>query len=343
MRVPLRLLAVAAAAAAPLLGMVAPQVAATPAAASEATVDSVRLNGFEAKLVEQINAARRAHGLRQLVVTAGTTDVARAWAWHLAHAQALSHNPSLVHDIAHHGSGSWTQISENVGEGPSDSPTTLFQAYMASPPHRANILDGGSRYIGVGVVERGSTSWNTLDFTNSYNTGYGRTRVPPAAMSMDRQQITATTDVAGVERPDQRFGTTRHGSVAISQPRFSGPSAANDRVSAQLSRHGSLGHGQLLMRAPLLLTQAHTLQLQLVSRDPRHRPLTVTVRLAHSFASTATLGTVHVRSRRTWYSLTLPASARSYRDTLLLRVGSHALGRVGGRARLAVLDVRAGV
>jgi uncharacterized protein YkwD len=338
----MRLLAVAAAAAAPLLGMVAPQVTATPAAASEATVDSVRLNGFEAKLVEQINAARQDHGLRPLVVTAGTTDVARAWAWHLAHAQALSHNPSIVRDIARHGSPNWTLIAENVGESASDSPGTLFQAYMASPPHRANILDRSSRYLGVGVVERGTTAWNTLDFTNSYTTTYGRTRVPPAAMTMDRQQITTTTDVASVERPDQRFGSARSGSVAITQPRFSGPSAANDRVSAAMVRHGA-GHGELLMRAPLQLNQAHTLLLQLASHDPRHRALSVTVQLAHSFASTATLGTLHVRGHRTWYSLTLPTSARSYRDTLVLRVGSRALGRVGGRARLAVLDVRARV
>src|SRR3954462_6002755 len=107
MRRPARLLATAVAAVAPVLGALAPQVMTTPAAASEQTVDSVHLNGFEAGLAARRKRARpaprapppappRAHGLRSLVVAPGAPDVARRWAWHLARAQTLSHNPNLV-------------------------------------------------------------------------------------------------------------------------------------------------------------------------------------------------------------------------------------------------------
>src|SRR5207245_6253792 len=105
MRRTARVLATAAAAVAPMLGLVAPvALTAAPAGASEQTVDSVHLNGYEAGLVARINNVRRSAGLRALVVVPGTTDVARRWAWHLASAQALSHNPRLVSNLQSAGS-----------------------------------------------------------------------------------------------------------------------------------------------------------------------------------------------------------------------------------------------
>src|SRR5436190_19001331 len=104
MRRPTRLLATAVAALAPLMGLLAPQALHATAVAAETTTNGVRLNGYEAKLVAQINAARRQHGVRTLVVVAGASDVARRWSWHLARAQALSHNPSLASAMEQHGS-----------------------------------------------------------------------------------------------------------------------------------------------------------------------------------------------------------------------------------------------
>src|SRR5437763_13948981 len=148
MRRPARLLATAVVAAAPILGIAVPAATTTSAAAASVqTINSVRLNGFEAALAAKINNVRRANGLRALVVVPGATDVARRWSWPLARAQALSHNPDLVSALEHAGSGAWTEIAENVGVASSTDPTSLFQAYMASPPHKANILDAGARYL----------------------------------------------------------------------------------------------------------------------------------------------------------------------------------------------------
>lgn len=342
MRRPARLLATAVAAVAPMIGALAPQVMSTPAAASEQTVNSVRLNGFEAALAARINDVRRANGLRALVVVPGATDVARRWAWHLARAQALSHNPNLVSALEHAGSSAWTSIAENVGEGSSVSPESLFQAYMASPPHRANILDAGARYLGVGVVERSGVAWNTLDFTNAYSTRYGRTRVPAPGLTMDRQSITTATDIASLERPDQRFGTARSGHVSTSLVHYTGPSTANDSAYAGLVRHGR-GQGSLLMNDALDLSQARTLKLQLAAPNPTGRALYVHVALNRAFANSVNLGAVRVPAGRRWFTLTLPLAARDFRSSLVLRVNSRALAHVGGRARLVVLDVRAGV
>jgi uncharacterized protein YkwD len=255
MRRSARLLATAVAAAAPVLGVVAPAaLSAAPAAASEQTVDSVRLNGYEGALAAKINNVRRSNGLRALVVVPGATDVARRWSWHLARAEVLSHNPNLVSALEHAGSGAWTEIAENVGEASSTDPGSLFSAYMASPPHKANILDPQARYLGVGVVERSGTAWNTLDFTNAYSTRYGRTHVPAPALTMDRQVITTATDVASLERPDQRFGSARAGHVSASLVHYTGPTSGNDSAYARLVRHGSLGHGDLLMNDALDLS-----------------------------------------------------------------------------------------
>jgi uncharacterized protein YkwD len=346
MRRPARLLATAAAAAAPVLGVLgvaAPQAVTTPAAATERTVEGVRLNGYEAALAARINDARRNAGLRALVVVPGATDVARRWAWQLGHDRSLSHNPNLARDLGRSGSAAWTEIAENVGEASSTDPASLFQAYMASPPHRANILDRHARFLGVGVVERDGVAWNTLDFTNAYSTAYGRTRVPAAGLTMDRQRITSTTDVASVERPDQRFGTRRDGRVSAGLVHYTGPSSGNDSAYAVLVRHGRTGHGDLVMHDALDLSRAHTLKLQLRTSNPRGHALYVHVKLARDFARSVSLGWVRATPTRRWFSLPLPSAARAFRNAIVLQVSSSGLATVGGRARLAVLDIRAGV
>src|SRR3954471_22924750 len=343
MRRPARLVATAVAAAAPLLGLATPTALTTPAAATERTVNSVRLNGYEAALVARINDARRSAGLRSLVVVPGATDVARRWSWHLGHERALSHNPYIARQLERSGSAAWTEIAENVGEASSSDPGSLFRAYMASPPHRANILDSHARFLGVGVVERDGVAWNTLDFTNAYSTRYGRTRVPAPGLTMDRQRITSTTNAASLERPDQRFGTGRGGHVSTSLVHYTGPSAANDSAYARLVRHGRTGHGALVMNDALDLSQARTLRLHLAAPNPTGRALYVHVELARAFVSSVQLGALKVTPGRQWYTLTLPTAARSFRNSLVLRVNSASLAAVGGRARLLLLDVRAAV
>jgi uncharacterized protein YkwD len=343
MRHATRLFATALVAAAPALAVVVPGSVTTPAAATEQTVNAVNLNGYEAALVARINNARRNAGLRALVVVPGATDVARRWAWHLARAQGLSHNPNLVTDLQRAGSAAWTEIAENVGEASSTYPASLFAAYMASPPHKANILDRQARYLGVGVVERGGMAWNTLDFTNAYSTSYGRTRVPAPAMTMDRQAITSTTDVASLERPDQRFGSARAGHVSASLVHYTGPTASNDSASALLVRHARYGHGDLLMNDALDLSRARTLQLQLAAPNPTGRVLYVHVLLERAFTNSVQVAILRVAPGRHWYTLALPSTARTFRTSLVLRVSSAALAAVGGKARLVVLDVRAGV
>jgi uncharacterized protein YkwD len=51
------------------------------------------------------------------------------------------------------GAGRW-RIGENLawGSGERATPRSIVQSWMASPPHRANILSHGFREIGIGIA-----------------------------------------------------------------------------------------------------------------------------------------------------------------------------------------------
>jgi len=147
-----------------LASLIGTGAALAPAAHAESSPSA-----FASRLVQLINNARANNGLRALTVASGTSTVAANWTDHLASQRALSHNPDLGPQLESHGSPNWTSYGENVGEGPTSSAQTLFNAYMNSPEHRANILGSSYRYLGVGVVFSGSTAWNTLDFVDQYS------------------------------------------------------------------------------------------------------------------------------------------------------------------------------
>jgi len=334
-----RRLATAALAASAVAGLVSP-LASASAAPTRHGFTSVRLNGFESKLVADVNNARRQAGIGSLTVIAGATDVARRWSWKLADSQLLSHNPSLVGDINGAGSSAWTQIAENVGEGPSDNPDALFRAYMASPEHRANILDRGSRYLGVGTVERNGVAWNTLDFTNAYSNSYGLTRVPAAGLTMDRDPITQTTDVAMINGVDQRFASSQRGNLKASRLAFS--TAGNGSAFTYLRQRGAtVGMGGVFMRDALDLSKASQLAVQVSARGNRAGKVPVHLYLRRSFGNTVDLGAVKVGAGATWLYFTLPAAARTFRNSLDMQVTAKAVKAAGGTVKLAVYDVRA--
>jgi cysteine-rich secretory family protein len=89
------------------------------------------------------NAARVSNGLPALATNAQLNAVAQAWANKLAAAGVLSHNPALRTQVS-----DWSVLGENVGMA-GDIPS-VQAAFMASPPHRANILDPRYTQMGVG-------------------------------------------------------------------------------------------------------------------------------------------------------------------------------------------------
>lgn len=143
-----RLLVLATAVLVLLAGLLVNPGGATPAHAST----------LESAMTADINAARAAHGLPALHVAADLVSVARSHSAAMASSHTLFHTPNLTSAIC-----CWLAVGENVGEGGSVS--AVNSAFLASAPHRANILDSRYTQVGVGiVVDSSGTLWITEDF-----------------------------------------------------------------------------------------------------------------------------------------------------------------------------------
>jgi hypothetical protein len=103
------------------------------------------------------NSARAAAGLAPYTISSDLSAVALAQAQRMASSQKLYHNPSLATAVKN-----WSWVGENVGYGP--SVTTLQNAFMNSPDHRANILDHQFTQVGVGAVTVNGTIWVSVVF-----------------------------------------------------------------------------------------------------------------------------------------------------------------------------------
>lgn len=159
-----------------VLGVLAFAPAAQAAVAVPTVVNGVRLNTMEAQLLAQINVVRANRRLPVLQVAPGYMDVARRWAASQASRNVMQHNPNMRAQLIASGGSQWRVLGENVGYGRDAG--TLFRAYWNSPGHRANILNPGFRYIGIGWVTRANgTGYNTQNFVSSYQPSYGPCRV----------------------------------------------------------------------------------------------------------------------------------------------------------------------
>jgi len=128
-------------------GALAPTSHATaPASAATAAVDGVAADpGLESQFVGRINSLRASKGLSQLQVSGDLVGVARRWTDRMVSAGQISHNPNLGSEVG----GSWTKLGENVGVG--YDVDGLMQAFVNSPSHYANLVDGAWTHVGVGV------------------------------------------------------------------------------------------------------------------------------------------------------------------------------------------------
>lgn len=114
----------------------------------------------EERFVELINELRASQGLGQLEIDPELTQLARSWTTSLSNTGQLSHSPDLAVGLTQ----SWTKLGENVGVSPEDEISRLFEAFINSPSHYANIVDPAYNSIGVGVVFRDGRMWTTHRF-----------------------------------------------------------------------------------------------------------------------------------------------------------------------------------
>ncbi len=115
----------------------------------------------EYSFLREHNEARVARGLRAMNWDSSLASTARSWSQHMASQGRISHDPDLAGD-AGRVEPDWRSVGENVGVGYSVS--SLFDAFMNSSGHRANILSSSFNRIGIGVVHSGGKIWVTVRF-----------------------------------------------------------------------------------------------------------------------------------------------------------------------------------
>lgn len=124
----------------------------SPSASSSQLTELQYLAGQEQSLVQAINQARLARGIPALATGVRLQRAARA------HSRAMARTGSFAHGnwyqrLRRHGVRART-VGETIGWGVGGSGTasSIVGMWLASPPHRATMLDRGFRRVGVGVA-----------------------------------------------------------------------------------------------------------------------------------------------------------------------------------------------
>jgi len=120
-----------------------------------------RNTGCEQYMYDQINAARARAGRGALAFDTVIQYIAVDWSDEMAGSQTLRHNPNYGDQILRH--RNYRTAGENVGRGYQQG--SLFQAFMDSPGHRANIESTAYSHVTVGCLTDGNGQlWVTQNF-----------------------------------------------------------------------------------------------------------------------------------------------------------------------------------
>ena len=140
-------------------GRTALPIRAVQLSAPSATSDSAA--AYEVRMLSLINVRRAWAGVAPLTLQACPDGFASRWSSILAGNGSLSHQklePILSSCSAH-------TAGENVGMNSSQDADSMFAAFMASPPHAANILSRSFTAVGIGADrDAKGTWWVTQDF-----------------------------------------------------------------------------------------------------------------------------------------------------------------------------------
>ena len=125
----------------------APMIGQEPAVAGPRT---------DASFVDATNDLRAARGLPRMRVSATLSKLA------YRHSVAMARKGRLWHNDISSATDHWVWLGQNVGVG--SSVAALQQAFMDSPPHRANLLRRKANLVGVGTYISHGRIWVTVNF-----------------------------------------------------------------------------------------------------------------------------------------------------------------------------------
>jgi uncharacterized protein YkwD len=117
-----------------------------------APAGAVDTSSLERTLLEEINSTRSAHNLPPLRLDGTLERAARAHSLDMLQRDYFSHGAMPERLVGFGARG--PRLGENLAWGVGSLADTrmIVQRWLASPPHRANVLRPGFRRIGIGTV-----------------------------------------------------------------------------------------------------------------------------------------------------------------------------------------------
>jgi uncharacterized protein YkwD len=125
------------------------------AVAADAGAKSLRRDA----MLELMNAKREARGIAPLDVNPHIGHYSHHHSGVMARKGYLFHTENLANRLK---GLHWSIAGENVGSGADVE--VLFSAFMASAPHRKNIVRAKFHHVGIGIVRRQGLLWVTMVF-----------------------------------------------------------------------------------------------------------------------------------------------------------------------------------
>jgi uncharacterized protein YkwD len=116
------------------------------------------MSANQGKVVDQINASRKANGVPAVTANDVVMGKAQAWSDHMAKTGVLEHTGGGTR-VDTSGIPKWCAVGENVGQG--SSTYAVHQAFLNSAPHRANMLNRHYNRVGTGVTTGRGSVWVT--------------------------------------------------------------------------------------------------------------------------------------------------------------------------------------
>ncbi|HET8591407.1 MAG TPA: CAP domain-containing protein [Nakamurella sp.] len=169
-----------------------------------------RMATFDQQLISLVNQARAKAGVPAVREATGLTKLSVWWSTKMARGDTgfqLQHNPNAWTMLLNYGAANRTAWGENVASfSTAATASALFNAYMNSPGHRANILSTKYRYIGMGTVAGSHGAYNTMEFTDRVESGQVVAAAPTGPSRGKLLARNGSSPVPGV-RVDIRNGT----------------------------------------------------------------------------------------------------------------------------------------
>ena len=124
-------------------------------------------------ILNKVNNLRASLGLKPVTRIAELDAVAQDWSEQMAARKTMEHRPNF----ANHYPQGWRGASENIAmrSDGGDIGAQLFDQWLNSPPHYANMTDPNADSLGIGIAyESGSGSWYATQNFGGYGDPIGR-------------------------------------------------------------------------------------------------------------------------------------------------------------------------